>query len=122
MMDEARLTSGHRGTGPYAGVIRMGADIVWVCPHPHPNREHTTFSDVGARRCAALVLEALLQGDAPVKAFERFMESATAMNYGPETLRTHARLRWAYEESRRLAVELRRESVAGRRAAAVAHE
>jgi hypothetical protein len=53
------ITPGHIGRGPYRGVIRVDGRIVWTCDHDHRNRERTTrFGGVGARRCAAIVLEA----------------------------------------------------------------
>lgn len=47
------------GPGAWVGLIKRGKEIVWRCPHKHPNRNEETTYNTAATRCAAVVLDAI---------------------------------------------------------------
>jgi hypothetical protein len=58
------LRVSHEGSpGAYVGLIKRGCEVVWRCPHKHQNRDADT-RHTAARRCANLVLNAVLDPDA----------------------------------------------------------
>jgi hypothetical protein len=47
------------GPGAWVGLIKHGKEVVWRCPHKHPNRNEETTHNTAATRCASIVLDAV---------------------------------------------------------------